>query len=132
MLVEFGVSKLSVAFVDVPSFVHNNNARTFVSGFYNCVFLLFKLAHGLLFCSSKVIMNRFGFTVVMSHLIVSKKVLRARSLLLGGGGGSKNFCYGKECCVRYLSGYCCFCQKSTRLIACVMESCKRQLKLLIS
>ena len=35
MLVEFGVSKLSVAFVDVPSLVPNNSTRTFVRGFYN-------------------------------------------------------------------------------------------------
>ena len=59
--VEFGVSKLSVAFVNVPSFVHNNSTRTFVSGFYNYVLSLFKLAYGLSFCSSKVIMNSFGF-----------------------------------------------------------------------
>ena len=49
--VEFGVSKLSVAFVDVPSFVHNNSTKTFVSGFYNYILLLFKLAYGLSFCS---------------------------------------------------------------------------------
>ena len=59
--VEFGVSNLSVAFVDVPSFVHNNSTRTFVSGFYNYILSLFKLAYGLSFCSSKVIMNSFGF-----------------------------------------------------------------------
>ena len=37
--VEFGVSKLSVAFVDVPSFVHNNSTGTFVSGFYNNILI---------------------------------------------------------------------------------------------
>ena len=60
--VEFGVSKLSVAFIDVPSFVHNNSTRTFVSRFYNYILSLFKLAYGLPFCSSKVIVNSFWFT----------------------------------------------------------------------
>ena len=61
-LVEFGVGKLSVAFIDVPSFVHNNSTRTFVGRFYNYVLSLFKLAYGLSFCSSKVIVNSFRFT----------------------------------------------------------------------
>ena len=44
----------------------------------------------------------------MSSLTASKKGLRARSLSLGGGGGgSKYFCYGKECHVRCLWEYCC-------------------------
>lgn len=59
--VEFGVSKLSVAFVDVPSFVHNNSTGTFVSGFYNYILSLFKLAYGMSFCSSKVIVSSFRF-----------------------------------------------------------------------
>ena len=39
----------------------------------------------------------FGVPVVMSSLTASKKVLSARSLSVGGGGGgiSKYFCYGK-------------------------------------
>ena len=41
----------------------------------------------------------FGLVVVMSSLTASKKVLRALSLSLGGGG-SKYSCYGKECSVR--------------------------------
>ena len=45
--VKFGVIKLPVTFVDVPSFVHNNSTGTFVSGFYNYVLSLFKLAYGL-------------------------------------------------------------------------------------
>ena len=57
MLVEFGVSKLSVAFVDVPSLVHNNSTGTFVRGFYNYVLSLFKLTYGLSFCKSKVILT---------------------------------------------------------------------------
>ena len=42
----------------------------------------------------------FGLVVVMSSLTASKKVLRALSLSLGGGGGFKYSCYGKECSVR--------------------------------
>ena len=61
-LVEFGVSKLSVAFVDVPSLVHNNSTRTIVRGFYNYILLLFKLAYGLSFYSSKVVLSRFRFS----------------------------------------------------------------------
>ena len=61
-LVEFGVSKLSVAFVDVPSLVHDNSTRTFVRGFYNYILSLFELAYGLSFCSSKVILSRFRFS----------------------------------------------------------------------
>ena len=61
-LVEFSVSKLSVAFVDVPSFIHNNSTRTFVSGFYNYILSLFKLAYGLSFCSSKVISSMYRFS----------------------------------------------------------------------
>ena len=53
--VKFRVIKLSVTFVDVPSFVHNNSTGTFVSGFYNYVLSLFKLANGLSLCSSKVV-----------------------------------------------------------------------------
>ena len=49
--VEFGVSTMSVAFVDVPSFFHNTTTRTFVSGFYNYILSLLKLAYGLSFCS---------------------------------------------------------------------------------
>ncbi len=60
--VEFGVSKLSVTFIDVPSFVHNNRTRTFVSRFYNYILSLFKLAYSLSICSSKVIVNSFRFT----------------------------------------------------------------------
>ena len=68
--------------------------------------------------------------MVMSSLTASKKVLRARSLSLGGGGGgSKYFCYGKECHVRCLWEYCCFRQKNTRLVACVVQSHRRRLKL---
>ena len=85
--VEFGVSKLSVAFVNVPSFVHNNSIGTFVSGFYNYILSLFKLAYGLSFSISKIIMKSSGFTL-------SKMVFRACSLSLGV---SKYFCYGKEC-----------------------------------
>ena len=62
MLVEFGVSKLSVAFVDVPSLVHNNSTGTFVRRFYNYVLSLFKLTYGLSFCNSKVILSRFWFS----------------------------------------------------------------------
>ena len=131
MLVEFGVSKLSVAFVDVPSLVHNNSTGTFVRGFYNYVLSLFKLIYGLSFCNSKVILSRFCLVVVMSSLTASKKVLRALSLSLGGGGGggSKYSCYGKDCRVRWLCDYCCFRQKSTRLIACAEKSRKCRLKL---
>ena len=60
-MVEFDVSKLSVAFVDVSSFVHNNSTRTLVSGFYNYILSLFKLAYGLSFRSAKVIMNSEGW-----------------------------------------------------------------------
>ena len=84
MLVEFGVSKLSVAFVDVPSLVHNNSTGNFVRGFYNYVLSLFKLIYGLSFCNSKVILSRFCLVVVMSSLTASKKVVRALSLSLGG------------------------------------------------
>ena len=38
--------------------------------------------------------------MVMSSLTASRKVLRALSRSLGGGGGSKYFCCGKECRVR--------------------------------
>ena len=62
VLVEFGVSKLSVAFVDVPSLVHNNSTGTFVRGFYNYVLSLFKLTYDLSFCNSKVILSRFWFS----------------------------------------------------------------------
>ena len=60
--VEFGVSKLSVAFIDVPSSVHNNSTRTFVSRFNNYILSLFKLVYDLPFCSSKVVVNSFRFT----------------------------------------------------------------------
>ena len=73
-MVEFGVSKLSVAFVDVPSFVHNNSTRTFVSRFYNYILSLFKLAHYLSFCSSKVIINSFGFASGYVKLTASKEM----------------------------------------------------------
>ena len=45
--VEFVSVKLSVAFIDIPSFLHNSSTRTFVSGFYNYFLSLFKLAYDL-------------------------------------------------------------------------------------
>ena len=85
-LVEFGVSKLSVAFVDVPSFIHNNRTRTFVGGFYNYILSLFKLAYGLSFCSSMVILSRFW----VSRGYVKFNSVRYRLAGGGGGGGPSN------------------------------------------
>ena len=62
VLVEFVVSKLSCAFIDIPSVVHNNSTRTFFRRFYNYILSLFKLTYGLSFCNSKVILSRFWFT----------------------------------------------------------------------
>ena len=52
--VEFDVGKLSVAGISrCTKFVHNNSTGTFVSGFYNNILSLFKLAYGMSFCSSQ-------------------------------------------------------------------------------
>ena len=73
-----------VAFVGVLSFVHNNRAGTFVSGFDNYIFSVFKLANSLSFCNSKVIIISVGFTRgYVKFITASKKVFRAPFSVFG-------------------------------------------------
>ena len=85
---------MSIAFVDVLSFVHNNSTRTFVGGFYNYVLSLFELAYGLVSCYFEVVTNgvRFrGGNVNGLTDSVSKSVKGLFSVVVVEGGGEGGY-----------------------------------------